>query len=46
MPTAKLVNMAGQQIGEYELSEAVFGLAGKRPTAVDFVTTLFLIAPV
>ena len=26
MPKAKLVNMAGQQIGEYELSEAVFGL--------------------
>ncbi len=26
MPTAKLVNMAGQQIGEYELSEAVFGI--------------------
>ena len=26
MPKAKLVNMAGQQIGEYELSEAVFGI--------------------
>lgn len=26
MPKAKLVNMAGEQIGEYELSEAVFGI--------------------
>ena len=26
MPKAKLVDMAGKQIGEYELSEAVFGL--------------------
>ena len=26
MPKAKLVNMAGEQIGEYELSEAVFGV--------------------
>ena len=26
MPKAKMVNMAGQQIGEYELSEAVFGI--------------------
>ena len=26
MPTAKLVDMAGKQIGEYELSEAVFGI--------------------
>ena len=26
MPKAKLVNMAGKQIGEYELSEAVFGI--------------------
>ena len=26
MPKAKLVNMAGEQIGEYDLSEAVFGI--------------------
>ena len=26
MPKAKMVNMAGEQIGEYELSEAVFGI--------------------
>ena len=26
MPTAKVVNMAGEQIGEYELSAAVFGI--------------------
>ena len=26
MPKAKLVNLAGEQIGEYELSEAVFGI--------------------
>ena len=26
MPTAKMVNMAGAVIGEYELSEAVFGI--------------------
>ena len=26
MPKAKMVNMAGQQIGEYELSETVFGI--------------------
>ena len=26
MPKAKLVDMAGKQIGEYELSEAVFGI--------------------
>ena len=26
MPKAKMVNMAGQQIGEYEFSEAVFGI--------------------
>ena len=31
MPTAKLVNMAGQQIGEYELSEAVFGIEPNGP---------------
>ncbi len=31
MPKAKLVNMAGQQIGEYELSEAVFGIEPNGP---------------
>ena len=31
MPTAKLVNMSGQQIGEYELSEAVFGIEPNGP---------------
>ena len=31
MPTAKMVNMAGQQIGEYELSEAVFGIEPNGP---------------
>ena len=31
MLTAKLVNMAGQQIGEYELSEAVFGIEPNGP---------------
>ena len=30
MPKAKLVNMAGEQIGEYELSEAVFGIEPNR----------------
>ena len=31
MPTAKLVDMAGKQIGEYELSEAVFGIEPNGP---------------
>ena len=31
MPKAKMVNMAGQQIGEYELSEAVFGIEPNGP---------------
>lgn len=31
MPKAKLVNMAGEQIGEYELSEAVFGIEPNGP---------------
>ena len=26
MPTAKMFNMAGEQVGEIELSEAIFGI--------------------
>lgn len=37
MPKAKLVNMAGQQIGEYELSEAVFGIEPNGPVLHDSV---------
>lgn len=37
MPTAKLVNMAGEQIGEYELSEAVFGLEPNGPVLHESV---------
>ena len=31
MPKAKMVNMAGERIGEYELSEAVFGIEPNEP---------------
>ena len=31
MPNAKMVNMAGQQIGEYALSDAVFGIEPNGP---------------
>ncbi len=31
MPKAKLVNMAGEQIGEYELSDSVFGIEPNGP---------------
>ena len=37
MPKAKLVNMAGEQIGEYELSEAVFGIEPNEAVLHDSV---------
>ena len=37
MPNAKLFNMAGQQIGEVELSEVVFGIEPNQYVVHDVV---------
>ena len=37
MPTAKLFNMAGQQVGEVELSESVFGIEPNKSVLHDSV---------
>ena len=37
MPKAKVFNMAGQQIGEIELSEAVFGIEPNKSVLHDSV---------
>ena len=37
MPTAKLFNMAGEKIGEIELSEAIFGIEPNKSVLHDYV---------
>ena len=39
MPKAILVNMAGTQVGEVELSEAVFGIEPNQTVVHEVVTT-------
>ena len=44
MPKANVFNMAGQQVGEIELSEAVFGIEPNRLWSTRWSRTTWLTA--